>query len=573
MLFAALSLFLVLDPYFAKARDVSRITDWYIKDFQSEIIVNKDSSLNITETIVADCGNLPDKHGIFRTIPTFYQKSAGERVSTPVKLLSIAGPEGQPIKYSSIKNSDSVTWKIGDPNKTVTGQNTYVIRYLVQNAIRFNNPGFDEFYWNLNGNYWEIQTDVYKASIIFPSEINNSSAAKEVNIYSGSTGSKTSDLADYVWTNGNTLEVTSARTLLKGEGITASVTLPKGIFTPYKPPLAQKLMVYLIIILPLSAFVVSFYLWSKYGRDPKLGKTEMVQYEPPLNLTPMELGTLYGNGYFRTNYISAAMIDLAVKKIIRIEEIPKKGIFGSKDFRLILLDRTGLSSLTKEEQTLINEIFGSEDKIELSDLQNKFYKSIPILKNKVMDALKEKKLFSEAGFTWQILLSVFALIIGVAGFMLLSVSSYLGVGLILSGAIFLFFSFLMRRRTEEGAEALWQTRGFKLYLSKAEKYRQQFYEKENIFEKFLPYAMVFGITGLWISNMKKIYGEEYFNSYHPYWYTGYAFAHFDANSFEKSINSLSSSMVSTMASNPSSSGAGGGGFSGGGGGGGGGGGW
>jgi uncharacterized membrane protein len=108
-------------------------------------------------------------------------------------------------------------------------------------------------------------------------------------------------------------------------------------------------------------------------------------------------------------------------------------------------------------------------------------------------------------------------------------------------------------------------------METAEKYRQQFYEKENIFEKFLPYAMVFGIAKLWAEKIKEIYGQEYFDSYHPVWYVGAGdFSSFDAASFTESLNSITTSISSNVSSG---SGSGGGGFSGGGGGGGGGGGW
>lgn len=46
------------------------ITNWCIEDFKSEIVVNKDSSLLITEKISADADDLPNEHGIFRVLPT-----------------------------------------------------------------------------------------------------------------------------------------------------------------------------------------------------------------------------------------------------------------------------------------------------------------------------------------------------------------------------------------------------------------------------------------------------------------------------------------------------------------------
>ena len=106
-------------------------------------------------------------------------------------------------------------------------------------------------------------------------------------------------------------------------------------------------------------------------------------------------------------------------------------------------------------------------------------------------------------------------------------------------------------------------------MKTAEKYRQQFNEKENIFEKFLPYAIMFGMTKEWIKKMKDIYGEQYFGSYAPAWFIGGNISSFDAGSIDSAISSMSSSMNSAMSAASSS----GGGGAGGGGGGGGGGGW
>jgi uncharacterized membrane protein len=103
-------------------------------------------------------------------------------------------------------------------------------------------------------------------------------------------------------------------------------------------------------------------------------------------------------------------------------------------------------------------------------------------------------------------------------------------------------------------------------MEMAEKYRQQFNEKENIFEKFLPYAIMFGITKKWINAFKNIYGEKYFAAYHPYWFYSVSGSPFDMDSLNSAISGISDSIGTA-------SGASGGGASGGGGGGGGGGGW
>lgn len=200
LILAVLIYFLLPSGIFAR----ENVYDWYIKNFDTEITVNKDSSLFITEKITADCGNASGKHGIFRVLPTQI-KTNEEIIKTPVELTSITDFNGKPLKYTTIKDSSNhtITWKIGDPDITVRSVNYYKIIYRVQNAIRFQNPGFDEFYWNLNGNFWDLETDNFTAKIIFPSEVNQNNT--QIDYYTGPLGSKTKTLATYQWLNNSTL--------------------------------------------------------------------------------------------------------------------------------------------------------------------------------------------------------------------------------------------------------------------------------------------------------------------------------------------------------------------------------
>lgn len=116
----------------------------------------------------------------------------------------------------------------------------------------------------------------------------------------------------------------------------------------------------------------------------------------------------------------------------------------------------------------------------------------------------------------------------------------------------------------------WHIEGFKLFMETVDKDRARFYEDQNIFEKFLPYAVLFNITKKWITRMKEIYGAEYIAQHAPAWYVGATPGAFDADHFSSAMTSLSQSIG---ASTSSPSGSGGSGSSGGGGGGGGGGGW
>ncbi len=557
-------------PGFASARE--NVVDWYIKDFNSEIIVNKDSSLDITETIVADTGMGIDKHGIFRILPTKLNVE-DKKISTPVELISIANQAGQTYEYQTIKDrkNGTVTWKIGSADKTVQGVNVYVIKYRVQNAIRFSNEDFDELYWNLNGNFWDLQTDKYHASIVFPQEINEQNS--KVSYYTGAIGSKDKNLAKFAWSTSNVLEFDSTKTLLQRQGITASVTFPKNIITPYQPNFSEKYGEFLFLLIPVFVFLILYLVWKKYGDDPEFSKTVIAEYEIPQGLSPIEVGMLMKSGGFENSLITAEIIFLATKGVITIKEIEKKILlFTNKDYELIRNDNLREEQLLNDAQKKILEgIFTDENKtIKLSTLKNRFQKNIPFIKSAVSKQLKANGLVSDRAFSIATLYRIIGPFFLFFAFGRIDASILLAISLGLVGALLLFFSFIMPRRTLLGTEMNWKVNGFKLFMKTVDKDRAVFYEKENIFEKCLPYAIVFGMTKEWIKRVQEIYGVEYLASHAPVWYVGSSMSSFDASSFSTAMENLSSDIA---ANTSSASGSRGGGMSGGGGGGGGGGGW
>jgi uncharacterized membrane protein len=146
----------------------------------------------------------------------------------------------------------------------------------------------------------------------------------------------------------------------------------------------------------------------------------------------------------------------------------------------------------------------------------------------------------------------------------------IGVAVLLTGIVLSVTVPFMPQRTASGRELLQRTLGFRLYMTTAEKYRQQFAEKAQIFTQLLPYAIVFGCVTQWAKAFEGIDTSATNN-----WYAGNApfQAALLANSLQSMNDSISSAITYTPPSSGSSSGFGGGGSSGGGGGGGGGGSW
>jgi uncharacterized membrane protein len=570
-IFSLVAAVFLATPFITLARPIEAIDDWYIKDFQSDIVVNLDSSLTITETIIADCGKLPGKHGIFRVLSTRAKIDDGSVIKTPIELLSIKDQDGKAVKYSTTEKNGTITWKIGDANKTVQGENVYSISYRVKNAIRAQ-ADFDELYWNLNGNFWEIETDHFIANIIFPSGINKTNVNLEY--FSGQLGDKNDSLSKHEWVNNQTLRFESTRTMFPGEGITLSAALPKGVLAPYQASFLDSFpSAWQWVFLPLLVFVICFLIWKRYGDDPNLHKTVIAEYEAPEGMGPLEMGLLKNHGYMDNNFITAAIVKMACDGVLTIKEVEKKILlFNNKDYELAKTANVeALARLSSGERVIYDGLFEGANTVSLSEMKKSFYKTKPKVEKEAKNWLLERGYMEKSGFKAQA--TMFIVGIGVL-FVVFAVfnealSWPMMVAFGVSAAITILFAVFMSKKTMKGAEAEWRIKGFRLFIDKAEKYRAQFYEKENMFEKILPYAIAFGLTKKWISKMRDIYGEQKFSAIAPAWFISSS-GSFDADSFTSSLNSVSSAISSSVSS---SSGQGGGGFSGGGGGGGGGGGW
>ncbi|MCX6724060.1 MAG: DUF2207 domain-containing protein [Candidatus Staskawiczbacteria bacterium] len=569
-LFLFFSLLLAGQP--AWARDPQDITDWYIQNFETNIVVNKDSSLLITENIIADCGDLYNKHGIFRVLPTKTKTDKGT-FKTPVELVNITDFNGQPYKYQTIKSSGTITWKIGDPDVTVSGVNYYRIIYKVKNAVRFINKDFDELYWNLLGAFWDIGTNNFSAKISFPPEITSQNT--RVDYYTGYLGSKDKSLATYFWDDNNVLNFQSASAFQPREGLTASITFPKNIFAPYKLTFLEQYgdyFAFVFFLIPIGVFLYAFSRWRTYGKDPKMKKPIPPEFGIPDNITPMQMGMVLSHGLWKNNFVTAAIIDLAVRKFITIEQTEEKVLFFTQ--KSIILKKNGvnydLSKVTSTEKTLLEYLFSAGDEVNLTSLKNNFYVQVREVGKLATKDIADKGWLEPRGSKYAVGFILLGFLLIWFSFWTMIVSVFLFMSILVSGGILVAFGFVMPKRTQAGVDLLFKIKGFEIYMRQAENYRQQFYEKENIFDKFLPYAIVFGIAELWAQKMQLIYGEDYFKNYHPVWLAGAAAGSFNLSSFTSQLNSITSSISSTTSS---SSGAGGGGGSGGGGGGGGGGGW
>jgi len=134
----------------------------------------------------------------------------------------------------------------------------------------------------------------------------------------------------------------------------------------------------------------------------------------------------------------------------------------------------------------------------------------------------------------------------------------------------------MRRgqRTADGRAVCDQVEGFKTYLATAEADQLKFEEGEDIFSRYLPWAMAFDLADRWTRICGDLVAMGRIPDVQPYWYHGsFSYSSFNAgflySSLVTSATPVATSTSSTGTGFGGGSSFGGGGFSGGGGGGGG----
>lgn len=568
---------------------VEAAEDFIIENFGSNIIIQEDGRVNIEETI--DVFFYESLHGIYRDLPFVYKADNNKKIYTEIKIINVT--DGlKKIPYETSTNQANLRIKIGDPQKTITDSQKYVINYLVSGVlVSFGN--YDEFYWNTTGDKWPVTIKNSSATITLPKK-----GIVQSFCYSGKYGETKSCLMSKV--SDKKIQFSSPSELMAGEGLTIAIGYTKGmvpilVITPPKTIndviFSPTTLITFFVTFAIGLFIL-LRMWWKVGRDRffrrkslhdlnqaveifplRNQETITAEYESPLNLRPAEIGVLMDERA-DTLDVSATIVDLAIRGYLVIKEEPKKWMFGNTDY---ILTKTGKdeNSLMNYEKRLLSSLFLSRNEVKISKLKNSFYKQLKGVKDALYGEVTNKKLFArnpQATRRKYLLFAIMLLIIGVAitGIGLSILNNFIvgvGFGLNLCSIIFIIISFLMPRKTAFGREVYRKARGYKLFVSGTEKYRQPFFEKENIFMEVLPYAIVFGVTKKLATAMQ----EMGIKPVQPSWYIGAAA--FNSVRFATDINSFSSSLSSAIASSPSGSGSGGGGFSGGGFGGGGGGSW
>ncbi len=121
-----------------------------IQRFISDVQIQKDSSLDVTETIDVRAEHNRINRGIYRDFPTRYRGRNGSQVRVGFTFRG-ATMDGMPVHAWTETIPNGVRVLTGTDELIPIGDHRYVIRYSTTRQVgRFKD--YDELYWNATGN-------------------------------------------------------------------------------------------------------------------------------------------------------------------------------------------------------------------------------------------------------------------------------------------------------------------------------------------------------------------------------------------------------------------------------------
>ncbi|MEE6287948.1 DUF2207 domain-containing protein [Georgenia sp. MJ173] len=512
------------------------------------------------------------------------------------------------------RESGAVQLYIGDEDVDVTGQHRYRVAYTVEGLV---DPAVtgpdgtvrDELFWNVvSSGGFDIPLDDVSVSVTGPA------ASEATACFAGRSSSTTP--CDSAGDPGTATDFTQGA-LDEGEGLSVVVGWPAGTFTGAEPVLEpRRTWANTMQLTPVTGGIAGLVtvlgaggaiaVATRRGRDkaylgttpglmpaggepPRVGRSRRqpvaVRFTPPDGVRPGEIGTLEDETADARD-VSATLIDLAVRGYLRIEEV-EPGDEGDdvEDWRLVPLRGWDGGELEAYEAGLLERVFTPDDdddddddddeaaagarddgSVLLSEVSGRYALAVSKTQEKLYEAVTERGWFrgnpSHVRTRW-VLSGLGVLALGVAlgiALVLLRAPVVLALPLLVIGLVVAFAAYAAPARTAAGTAVLAQTLGFMQYLATAEAAQIRFEEGQDIFSRYLPYAIAFDLADRWAEVFAQAAAQgsapEPTGWYVPYT-AGYAWWSAAAG-FDASIGAFAGAATSAV----TSAGSGGSGFSG-----------
>jgi hypothetical protein len=230
--------------------------------------------------------------------------------------------------------------------------------------------------------------------------------------------------------------------------------------------------------------------------------------EPPSDLHPGLIGTLLDE-HANSCDVVATLLNLGRLGIIEIAAVGGKKTGVPRGYTVILRRRD--LPLMQVEQLLVEVLFGAVakpgvERTTLSSVRSKFVAAIPRFKVALYDEVVAAGYFLASPRAtrlryrrWGAALTVLAPLLGLPAALIIPGMRMLlvpAVALTVIGIALWKLSRVMPAKTPRGVEEAARWRAFRRYLEQIERY-EDLTQAKDIFSRYLPYAIVFGIGDRW----------------------------------------------------------------------------
>ncbi|MCH2228818.1 MAG: DUF2207 domain-containing protein [Crocinitomicaceae bacterium] len=543
-----------------------------ILKYHSHIEVLKSCDVIVTETIIVYSNNVDIRNGIFRELPLSYNYRGGE-IEVGFELLEVKrNGKNEPFHTESMLNGIRIY--AGDDARLVpVGVHKYEIIYKVNRVLGLFG-GFDELYWNINGNKWNFSIDEISAEVHLP----KGARVEQFAAYSGSYGENDKRFTMKKTEYGVSFNGTSK--FLNGENLTVAVAWDKNHL---EYPTGIDNFLYWLRSFALwiisgtglfFGFIFNFWTWKKHGKDPKPGVIIPLFYAPE-GFSPAECAYLENEGRKTNTMFGSTLMSLATKEYLKIEFESKGAIYTHSKYTITRLPKNPKQTLNHVESVFFRGLFKTRDVVIIEN--GKYNAEIAEVSRQLIASIdkKQNNIYFKRNLNLKGRQFLVPLIVGVIGtivFFMFGGSLPILIGGFVTLIIMnMIFSRLYEQPTKRGRKKMDEILGFRMYMKYADKERIKVMNPPTMnfthFEENLAYAIALGVAEEWAGQFDPLDLKEFRGGNMPYYY-GMSTLNF--NDFSQDLSSTISSASTPPGSNSGSSG---GGFSGGGGGGGGGGGW
>lgn len=581
--------------------------------YDVDIVVNTDGTLTVTEIqTIRFSGGQSYRKG-FAVIPQARGSISNVKISEGTQVYSPSSSQ-QPNTFTTDTNDNGdleIVWYF-QPTRDST--HTYTLQYTVREGLLYYpKDGYDRLQWKAIAPDHDAPIAASRITVQLPSGapiIQEPNGTDRIGVADGDPATGSVDAGRTSATFRSTGSIPS------GQGVEIRIDFKHGVVAGQPPawqtaydlqqqyaPLISFVSLVLGALIAIGGTLLIVLRWYAKGRDPQTGLAATYVAEPPSDLPPGVVGTLLDERADLQDVL-ATVIDLARRGYLTMEETQQPGFMGIgtiKDFVFRRVANADASKLRAYERLVLDRVVPSDER-KLSEMKYKFYQHLSEINSALYAEVQHDGLFPVRPDTVRSRWGC-----GGAGLMIVAIGLGIVVTALLSditaaviipfialafvGVVAASASSAMPVKSRQGAEATAAWQAFKRYLSNLERYTK-IEEATDQFDKYLPYAIAFGIERSWINRFARVNTVPMPGWYYPYgWGRPYYHGHNQGlpmsggtglgggvpsvqgmsdglagslQNMSTGLTSMLNSAASTFRSVPQSSGRGGGGWGGGG---------